>query len=156
MIGAITHGCCTDDTKREEKCCDEQTNRAEPRGLRTIRDSSLDEGDGSGDAPRGMEGENEDGPMSADAERRDVGVVEQVEIEFEVVGIEERLGGEGLFEYSVCKREQHDARPAAPGPSGEFANEERAAAIHRRKHDEGRQQGEGAMAKQEFGDERCK
>ena len=73
--------------------------------------------------------------------------------DLEVMGIEERLRGEGLPKDCVGDAEEKGGGPAAAGTSCELANEKRDDAVHGREDDEQGEPGDGKIAEEEFGDE---
>jgi hypothetical protein len=114
----------------------------------------FDESDGNGDAPEGVEVEHEEGPPGADAEGGDPGMVEEMHVHLQVVGIEKRLGGEAFFDEGVGGAEEEDAGPTPARAADELADEESPAAIHGREGDKRDEQLDGKVAQEVFGDQR--
>ncbi len=77
-----------------------------------------------------------------------------MEIELEVVRIEERLRSVGLFDDAIRERQHHDTWPATTRAPHHLANQQRASAIHGRKHQDDRQHGDRKVSKQKLGDQR--
>ena len=75
-------------------------------------------------------------------------------VHVEVVGVEERLGGEGFFEYAVGEREEKNGWPTAAGATDDLTNEESSAAIHWRENDEGTDEFDREIAEEKLGYER--
>ncbi len=146
--GACNQSECEDDAH------DDAPDGAEPRALRAIGKQPFGEQDGRGDAPDGVDVEHPQRPPRAHAECGDVAGVEQAHVQVKVVGIEEGLGGEGFFEDGVSAAEEQDGGPAAAGGAGDLADEQRAGAVHGRKHDERGKKRDGQIAQEVFGDQR--
>src|ERR1700689_3179494 len=69
------------------------------------------------------------------------------------MGIEKRLRGEGFLDDGVCAAEEQDGGPAAAAAAGEFADEQRAAAVHGRENDEQREPCGREISEEKFGND---
>ena len=78
---------------------------------------------------------------------------EEVHVQAEDVGIEERLRDEGLLNDGVGGTEEQDGGPAAAGAASELANEKRTAAVHGREDNDQGKPGSGKIAEEEFRDD---
>jgi hypothetical protein len=77
-------------------------------------------------------------------------------MEVHVVGVEEGLGSESLFDDAVGECKHHNGGPSPTSAAGNFADEQRAATVEGREHDEGWEHFDGQVAEKELGNQRSK
>ena len=86
--------------------------RRASHGWSRVRHESLSKRDGNANAPDDVERQDEDGPPRAHPEPRDVGVVQEMKVQLEVVRVEQRLRGERFFEDLYARpRTRIDGQP---------------------------------------------
>src|SRR5579862_12553 len=128
----------------------------QPRLGRPFRHQRLRQPNRHRDAPDRVKRQHKHRPPGADAQRRNVGVIQQVQIQPQIIRIEQGLGREGFFENPVRQRQNDHPRPSAAGASHDLADQQRSPAIYRRENQNDAESGDREIPEQKFGDQRRK